>query len=105
MRRELIRYYYDIILGDEVQQWQRFPKNNDVLPINSSLHKISSYDVCCFSDQNEWICAMGHTFDAYAFEARLKCVAESIGGVQCLIYINSRHLARSQCTVEILMRS
>jgi hypothetical protein len=105
-RRELLTYYYDMVLGDEVQQWQSFPKDDVQLPdVNSSLHKISSYDVCCYSDQQMWICSNGHTFDPYAFEARLRSVSESIGGVQCLIYINSRHLARSQCTLEIRMRS
>jgi hypothetical protein len=105
-RRDLLTYYYDLVLGDDVQQWQTFPEHDLPLPnVNSSLHKISSYDVCCFSDKEEWICSTGHTFDAYAFEARLKRVTESIGGVQCLIYINSRHMARSQCTVEIRMRS
>jgi hypothetical protein len=105
-RRELITYYYDLVLSDDVQQWQTFPKNAEQLPeVNASLHTISSYDVCCFSDQEMWICSNGHTFDPYAFEARLQSLSNPPGGVQCLIYINSRHLARSQCTLEIRMRS
>jgi hypothetical protein len=105
-RREMIRYNYEFVLGDDVQQWQAYPTDEPQIPlVNASLYKMTSFDVCCFSDQSEWICSNGHTFDPYAFEARLKSVSESIGGVQCLIYINSRHLARSQCTLEIRMRS
>jgi hypothetical protein len=103
---DVITYYYSLVLSDDVQQWQTFPKEDVPLAhVNSSIHKISSYDVCCFSDQREWICAIGHTFDAYAFEARLRSVSESTGGIQCRVYINSRHLARSQCTLEIRVRS
>jgi hypothetical protein len=105
-RRDLIRYYFQLVLNDDVQQWQTFPADKDAFSdVNASLHQLASYDVCCFSDQNELICSNGHTFDPYAFEARLRKLSDPIGGVQCLIYINSRHLARSQCTLQVVMLS
>ena len=102
MLTELTTYYYNIILSEEIQQWQIFPDKDSCLPfVNMSYSKLASFDVCCFSDRDTWICSNGHTFDSYSFEARLKSTDILLGGVQCHIYINSRHLAKSQCTLEI----
>lgn len=102
MLTELTTYYYNIFLSEEIQQWQIFPDKDSCLPfVNMSNAKLASFDVCCFSDKDTWICSNGHTFDSYSFEARLKSTDILLGGVQCHIYINSRHLAKSQCTIEI----
>lgn len=99
---ELTTYYYNIFLSEEIQQWQIFPDKDSCLPlVNMSNAKLASFDVCCFSDKDTWICSNGHTFDSYSFEARLKSTDIQLGGVQCHIYINSRHLAKSQCTIEV----
>jgi len=107
-RAGITTYYYNLVLSNEVQQWQAYPADGSALPsLNSTLHTIVSYDVCCYADEpHAWLCSNGHVLvDMYTFEARLQDVSAVEGAVQCLVYLNSKHLTGSSCTLEVTVRT
>jgi hypothetical protein len=100
-------YYYSLVLGSEVQQWQSYPRDANLPELNSTLQNILSYDVCCYAEKpHAWLCSNGHVLvDMYTFESKLQDVVDGDGAVQCLIYLNSKHLAGSSCTLEVKVRN
>jgi hypothetical protein len=101
--------FYRFSLNDAIQDWQAIPTETTPLPyLNCSLKDVLLFSVCCTPlgrYQNEvpvtMSCANGQTFDYYSFDARLKDVDQ---GIQCLVYLNSLHMARADCVLEIKTR-
>ena len=96
----LTAFYYELTLTNDDETWLTLP------PLNTTTHRMVSYDVCCLANKEAlWICSNGHFFsDLYMFEAKFKQDTAD-NTVQCLIYTNSKHMLGSSCTVEVKARA
>jgi hypothetical protein len=95
-------FFYRFSLNDVIQEWQIIPTDSTPLPyLNCSLEKVLSFSVCCrqATDGHELACTTGQTFDFFAFDARIREMAQF--QLQCAVFLNSHHLANAQCVLEI----